>query len=313
MPKCILTNEDKEDILSKSDKFTAKQLAEQYGCSRSTILKLWIDNDYHKPLGFSYYVNDNYFSKIDTANKAYIMGLIASDGNLYKRDNHQGQIRLSFQYGDSEYNLLENILMDMNSTHPIQRNVKTLNEKTFEYIAITIVSQQIFEDLCNMGITQQKTWLMNIKQVINQIPKQFIRDFLRGYFDGDGSITGISKNKPSSVSVNIAMPLQNAKLLQQILHSLGLEAVAQEDNRPNKYSHPFGRFEFFGVNKYIFLKWIYYEGCLCLQRKYDLALQYCNLVENNITNRAENINAVNQYCTFLKQNKMIKEEELDDE
>lgn len=64
MPKYILTDKDKKEILSKSDKFTAKQLSEQYGCSRSTILKIWMDNDYHKPRSFSYYVNDNYFSEI---------------------------------------------------------------------------------------------------------------------------------------------------------------------------------------------------------------------------------------------------------
>ena len=84
MPKHILTPEDRQEILLKSDRYTAKQLAEQYGCSRSTILKLWMDSNYHKPIGFSYYVNDNYFSNINSANKAYIVGLIASDGNVYK-------------------------------------------------------------------------------------------------------------------------------------------------------------------------------------------------------------------------------------
>ena len=47
-----LTNDEKQEILLKSNKFTAKQLSEQYGCSRSTILKLWMGNDYHKPLSF---------------------------------------------------------------------------------------------------------------------------------------------------------------------------------------------------------------------------------------------------------------------
>lgn len=81
-----LTNDEKQEILLKSDRFTAKQLSEQYGCSRSMILKLWMDNDYHKPSGFSYYVNNNYFSSIDSKNKAYILGLIASDGNIYIKE-----------------------------------------------------------------------------------------------------------------------------------------------------------------------------------------------------------------------------------
>ena len=36
MPK-FLTNEEKSEILLKSDRYTAKQLAEQYGYSRNII------------------------------------------------------------------------------------------------------------------------------------------------------------------------------------------------------------------------------------------------------------------------------------
>ena len=179
--KRYLTSEEKIEILSKSNRFTAKQLAEQYGCSRSTILKLWMDNDYHKPPSFSYYVNDNYFSIIDTPNKAYVVGLIASDGNVYKRDGHDGQIRLSFQDGDSEHQLLTSSIIQ--------------NDKNYEYISISIVSQKLFEDICNIGIAPKKTWKINLAQIIRNIPKQFIRDFLRGYFDGDGSINITKKQR----------------------------------------------------------------------------------------------------------------------
>lgn len=305
MPKHILTTQDKEEILLKSDKFTAKQLAEQYNCSRSTILKLWMDNNYHKPLSFSYCVDNNYFSEINTPNKAYIVGLIASDGNIYKREGHQGQVRLSFQNKKSEYTLLTNILSDMQATYPIIKTTITSNNKEYEYISVTIVSEQIFNDLLNIGIIPKKTWLMNIDSVINHIPTQFIQDFLRGYFDGDGSINTArsSELKPSDFNINISMPLSNAKILQQYLSHFGLSVQTKEDKR--KYNHPFGGLHFFGTNKYIFLKWIYYNDCLCLNRKQQLAIKYCNLVENNTTNRAENIKSINQYNIFLEQNKMI--------
>lgn len=300
--KRYLTDAEKIEILSKSDRFTAKQLAEQYGCSRSTVLKIWMDNDYHKPPVFSYYVDNSYFSTIDTANKAYVVGLIASDGNVCKRDGHDGQIRLSMQYQNSEYELLKQILSDMNATHPIIQRCIRRNEKQLEYISIDIVSQKQFEDLYKIGIMQNKTWNMNIGHVIDNIPKQFVQDFLRGYFDGDGSITRKNgdESKPSSFGVSIAMPLENAKRLQQYLSEANISSVVQEDKR--NYSHPFGSIRFNGVNKYIFLKWIYYKDCLCLERKYDLAIKYCNLIENNTTNRAENIRAVEQFNKFTEQN-----------
>lgn len=300
--KRYLTNDEKTEILSKSDRFTARQLAEQYGCSRSTILKIWMDNDYHKPPSFSYYVDNNYFSTIDTSNKAYVIGLIASDGNIYKRnDDHSGQIRFAFKTGDSERTLLENIKDDMNATSPIKTILKRNNNKCFDHMAVTIVSQQIFDDLCNMGITPRKTWDMSICDVLSHIPKQFIRDFLRGYFDGDGCITGLTNQKPSGVVVNVAMPLVNAEALQSYLMQLGIVAHVSEDKRPI-YTHPFARLDFFGINKYIFLKWLYYDNCLCLERKKVLAFEFCKLVEDNVTNRSENIKAIKQYKNFMEQN-----------
>lgn len=298
--KRYLTDEERDEILSKSDRFTAKQLAEQYGCSRSTILKIWMSNNYHKPLVFSYYVDNNYFSVIDTANKAYVVGLMASDGNVYKRNGHEGQIRLGFQHQDSEYKLLKQILSDMHATNPITQRCVIRNGKQFEYISIDIVSQNIFDDLNKIGIIPNKTWTINLGCVINSIPRQFIRDFLRGYFDGDGSIIRRKDEelKPSSFSASISMPLENAKQLQQYLSEISISSRVQEDKR--NYSHPFGSIRFFGVNKYVFLKWIYYKDCLCLERKYNLATQYCDLVERNTTNRAENIRAVEQYGNFIE-------------
>ena len=265
-----------------------------------------MDNGYHKQTGYSYYVDDNYFSEINTPNKAYIIGLIASDGNIYQRDGHQGQIRLSFQNTESEHSLLTNILSDMNATHPIKKTTKASNDKQYEYISVTIVSDQIYNDLFRIGIMPQKTWQMDIQQVIDCIPTKFVNDFLRGYFDGDGCITGVDKNKPSRTHINIAMPLQSANTLRQYLLSVGIDVAVREDKRPGKYTHPFGRIEFFGVNKYIFLKWMYYDDCMCLKRKYNAAMKYCDLIEKNITNRSENIKAVNQYNVFLKHSKMIE-------
>jgi hypothetical protein len=190
----------------------------------------------------------------------------------------------------------------MKATYPIKRTTIISNGQEREYISTTIVSEQIFNDLLKIGITPKKTWSMNILNIISYIPQQFIRDFLRGYFDGDGSITNSQAhpNKPSYINVSIAMPLSSGKALQKYLSSLNIFVTLQEDKR--KYTHPFCNVCFFGVNKYVFLKWIYYDNCLCLQRKYDRALYYCYLIENNITNRSENKKAINQYNEFTQQN-----------
>jgi hypothetical protein len=99
------------------------------------------------------------------------------------------------------------------------------------------------------------------------------------------------------------MPLKNAEILREYLSLYGIEVKVNEDQR--NYTNRFANLCLFGANKYIFLKWIYYPGCLCLSRKYKLATHYCDLVETNITNRSENIQAVKKYCDLLQKQTML--------
>lgn len=293
MAKKYLTNDEKMEILSKSNRFTSRQLAQEYGCSVSEVCKIWRENDFHKPTGFQYYVDNNYFSSINSATKAYIVGLIASDGNIYKRDGHQGQLRISLKAENSEKKLLKDVLKDMNATHKITQ----IKRKNSVYISFTIVSQQIFDDLKNIGIIENKTWDMDIAKVISNIPNEYYKDFFRGYFDGDGSVSNIEHGKPSIVRVRIACTLNSANTFIDTLKQIGISASFIQDKR--QYKHDFGTLSFTGYNKYIFLKFLYDNDNICLERKKVNATQYFDLVETNITNRRENIIAVNKYSEVL--------------
>ena len=49
-----------------------------------------------------YVFNENYFSSIDSEDKAYLLGFICTDGNIYKRDGHQTQLQISLKDCDDE-------------------------------------------------------------------------------------------------------------------------------------------------------------------------------------------------------------------
>lgn len=297
MPK-FLTNEEKSEILLKSDRYTARQLAEQYGCSRSMILKIWMENNYHKPKSFNYYVNNQYFNTIDSPIKAYALGLIASDGNLYKRNSQQGQIKIYLEKTDEE--VLRLILKDMGSTHPIKYSK---HNDTLE-CGFTIVSQEIFDNLTTIGIGTNKTWEMDLNKILDNIPFIYYNDFIRGYFDGDGCISHTENKLPSKISVSIAMPLKTGEQIKSILNRIGIECSIYIDKHRN-YKYDFCSVEFFGKNKYIFLKYLYENNCICMERKFKRALQYFYLIENNTSNRKENSIAIDEYnifCNNLKLN-----------
>ena len=54
-------------------------------------------------------------------------------------------------------------------------------------------SQKTVEDLKKLGCVENKSLILTFPTE-QQVPKEFVYDFIRGYFDGDGSITNCNGN-----------------------------------------------------------------------------------------------------------------------
>ena len=65
---------------------------------------------------------------------------------------------------------------------PIKESLRAKNHSCY----IDLNSVKICKDLCKIGIVPNKSLVLNIN--FSLIPKGLIRHFIRGYFDGDGSI-----------------------------------------------------------------------------------------------------------------------------
>ncbi len=122
-----------------------------------------------------YEVNEIFFSKW-SSKMAWVLGYIYTDGNIHPQA--QGTYCLSIPSID--LSLLQNIRKAMNSTHPIKKMEQ--NQKFIYKIFIT--RQQINNDLCRLGITPRKSLTISFPNV----PDNFLPHFIRGIFDGDGSV-----------------------------------------------------------------------------------------------------------------------------
>lgn len=167
----------REDIESKyNDGISSNQIANFYKCDLSTILRqlkrwnVYIRKERYNAL---YRVNTNYFKEIDSEDKAYFLGLIISDGHISKNNI----ISLCMKDRD----IIEKFKECIQSEHPIKLN-KDNNP------VIYIHSKEIADDLRNIGLNNRKSYYLDIKKVLSFIPKAFEKDFVRGLFDGDGSI-----------------------------------------------------------------------------------------------------------------------------
>lgn len=121
------------------------------------------------------YVNENYF-KTWSADMAYILGFILADGCIVEGTYKGYSDALKFGVQKRDTDILEKIKKGLSSEHKISL-CKTANH-------FTITNQIIVNDLKNLGISYRKS----LKEKIPNIPQKYIKDFIRGIVDGDGSI-----------------------------------------------------------------------------------------------------------------------------
>lgn len=116
--------------------------------------------------------NDKYLDIIDTHEKAYILGLLWSDGCNHRNNN---SISLSLKYPD-EYIL-----------HEIAKllNYNPLIGKDKNQRVLTIYGKYISDKLESYGMVANKSLTLEFPTII---PDEFINSFILGEFDGDGSI-----------------------------------------------------------------------------------------------------------------------------
>lgn len=150
-------------------------------CSNSAIRGLLIRRGIEmRSRGKQSNFNEEYFDTIDDEHKAYWLGFIYADGNLTKN-----RLRVEVQSKDIE--IVNNLREDLNSTNKF---IICKNEKKNNF-AIGFCSNKMADDLKKHGVVENKTF--KLKSIPN-IPQHLIRHFIRGYFDGDGTVYIDSKN-----------------------------------------------------------------------------------------------------------------------
>lgn len=140
-----------------------------------------------------YDLDEHYFSAIDTEDKAYFLGFIAADGAVVNNGSDVMVLTISINKKDIE--ILENMKASMKSTHNIQKLQR-------DQVRLAIANKKLLSDLMKLGIHERKS--LDLEPMLKFIPNSLKHHFIRGYFDGDGSIfwtkTG-SKNKRRYVAI----------------------------------------------------------------------------------------------------------------
>lgn len=192
--KVVFTDEQKEYIVKKylTDKNASTvTIGNEFGVSYPLIRKVLnergIESKSLSSFRKIYDIDDNFFEKIDTEEKAYWLGFLYADGYVIEKEN---TIRLNLSHIDKTH--LEKFRDSLKSNHPIKDTYKKTEEKTYKLNYIGITNEKLCKDLVAKGCFQNKS--LTLKFPHNTVPEDLMHHFIRGYFDGDGSISYTSRN-----------------------------------------------------------------------------------------------------------------------
>lgn len=154
---------------------------------RHTVSRILKENNYSID-NKKYHSKEDIFKKIDSEEKAYWLGFLYADGYISKLSS---SVVLMIQNRDKEH--LEKFKLFCKSDHPIVYS-EYVRESGYVVRAnkISINSRKMHDDLIDKGCFQVKSLILKFPTE-NQVPKNLIHHFIRGYLDGDGCI-GIDNN-----------------------------------------------------------------------------------------------------------------------
>ena len=187
MPRKVITEELKQEIIKYylSQPMTMKQVEDKYELSHPTITKILKDvPKYTKAKLNNPNMKERFFQEINEEAKAYFLGLLISDGNVFK-DNTGRQASISITLDLKDEYMLEKFKEVLQANTSVGHDGRGCGQ-------IAVRSNIMAEDLAKYGVVPRKSY----NTYLPLISKEMMPHLIRGIFDGDGSIMG--KPNPSN-------------------------------------------------------------------------------------------------------------------
>lgn len=260
-----MTDRDKEIIrLYTEEKKSLTETGTLVGLAFSTIYDILkkhnVDRRPKTETNRKTLINQHFFDKIDTQEKAYILGLLYADGCVVEKDY---EIKISLQEQDK--NLLEKIKDCIEYSGQLRSIVRPpyLNQWGLDFR-----SKHLYNAVTNLGCVPRKSLILKFPTE-EQVPKYLHSHFIRGYFDGDGCIS-FRSNRYNSCTVSFVGTYEMMIGIYNTFIGLGItpkkfyRSLKSQAENKNTYSFSTERKE--DIRK--ILQFMYNDAFLYLERKY---------------------------------------------
>lgn len=264
-----ITKETEQFVIQtyKQRPMTYDECAKLCSLSYSSIFKI-LKRNHIKPYSraqlFSPDFKENYFSEINTEDKAYFLGLIMTDGCI-STTSATKFVAIELKSYDSY--ILQKFLDCVGSTRKLTR------DKRCDCMTATVSSKKVVADLKKYGCAEHSSLT---QQFPKNVPENMMRHFVRGLIDGDGSLGYYTVTVKGRVRNNhyksVRMCSGNYQFLKDMMTymqntlGLNLDYNAIQREKENLYSFKYS-------NKHdvsIILHWLYDDATIYLTRKKEI-------------------------------------------
>jgi len=207
-----------------------------------------------------YNYNPEVFKEINTENEAYWLGFLLADGHNYKNKSLRIDIK--------DENHLERLscLIYPNGDKPI--STRDLGYGTVYYFHCGIVD--IVENLSSHGVAPNKSKITTLPN----IPKDMYRHFIRGLFDGDGSLCYVMDKNYRRYNFSIVGSLELMNGVHDVVfHQTGINLGVGKMKMIHRV-YKKGNQQILSL-----LIWIYQNSSVYLSRKYEKYQEMLNYYE----------------------------------
>lgn len=179
----------------------------------------------HRESRKSYKYNENYFEIIDTPEKAYWLGFIYADGFITRKTN--GSAVFGLTLAEEEPLIKLNQCLESNKPIGKYKKVNGYNPNSVEY-KLAFCSDKMVSDLEKHGCVERKTFKLKFPN----LDEDLIPHFIRGYFDGDGSVFLYIQKANSIEYIMLGVTICGIKsFLDDLSKHIGFENCIYKDKR----------------------------------------------------------------------------------
>ena len=217
------------------------------------------------PTHNKYNVNQKYFLSIDSAEKAYWLGFIWADGSVHKSGRaHNLKMRIK------DYNHICKFQSNISHNGKIYTIKSSGYKPNAIHYEISICNKILYESLITHG--------RNNEIGIPNIPNKLIHHFIRGFFDGDGSVYTFNKyrkhkNKVYTYNILNIEIICNRSMLKSLSKHMSKENI---NFRIKNSKTEYMKYLLIDTKKSekLFYNYIYKDADVFLERKYNIFSNY---------------------------------------